>query len=69
MLQVGLLNIEMVPCAADGREYTELDDMWLDDPDELVDKDFHVLVKMKSARGLPQRYTVSVRLHCQEVDR
>ena len=56
--QVGVLNIEMVPCSASGREYTEKDDIWIDDPDELVGKDFHFVVKVKGARGLPERYTV-----------
>ena len=45
-------------CCA-GKEYTEKDDVWVDDPSELVGKDLHFVFKIPSARGLPAKYTVS----------
>jgi len=55
---VGQLNIELVPCSAKGREFTDSDDVWIEGPDELVGKDFHFVVRIKNALGLPERYSV-----------
>ncbi|KAK2174001.1 hypothetical protein NP493_836g01049 [Ridgeia piscesae] len=55
--KVGQLNIELVPCSAKGREFTDSDDVWIEGPDELVGKDFHFVVRIKNALGLPERYS------------
>ncbi len=59
--QVGLVNVEMIPCNKKGKEFAEADDMFVNDPQALVGKDVHFVVKVNSARGLPSRYTVRPR--------
>lgn len=55
--EVGLLNLELVPCDKKGKEYKDTDDIFVDDPQELVGKDIYFNVKLQSARGLPKKYT------------
>ncbi|XP_064643927.1 kinesin-like protein KIF28 isoform X2 [Lineus longissimus] len=55
--EVGLLNVEVIPCDAKGKEYTEQDDVFLEDPLELIGTDCNFVVKLNSARGLPNKYT------------
>ena len=57
--QIGLLNIEMNPCDAKGQEYADTDDVWVNDCKELVGKDYFFVTKITSARGLPNKYSVS----------
>lgn len=54
--EIGLLNVEVVPCSPEGKEYTEQDDMFVDTPDELVGRNISFVVKILSARGVPNRY-------------
>jgi len=54
---VGLLNIEVVPCDAKGKEYGEKDDQFVDDPAKLNGKPVNFVLKINSARGLPNRFT------------
>ncbi|CAL4119353.1 unnamed protein product, partial [Meganyctiphanes norvegica] len=54
--EVGLMNVEIVPCDATGREFTEADDMFVDTPDELLGKDIHFKFRIINCRGLPNRY-------------
>lgn len=56
---MGHLNLEIVPCSSKGKDYAEKDDMWVDNPDELLGKELNFNVKIESARGLPSRFTVS----------
>lgn len=49
----------MVPCTAEGKEYTEHDDMFVDNPNELIGKDLNFMVKLLGCRGLPSRFNVS----------
>lgn len=58
---VGIINVEIVPCASDGRELSETDDAYVDAPSELVGKDIHFVVKIHGCRGLPARFTVTAR--------
>ncbi|KAI8767400.1 kinesin protein KIF28P [Biomphalaria glabrata] len=55
--KVGLLNVEVSPCDAKGKEYTEKDDVYVEDPKLLLDKPVHFLFKIVSARGLPTNFT------------
>ena len=48
----------MAPCDSKGREYTEADDLFVDDPEELVGKELNFKVKIVNCRGLPNKYTV-----------
>ncbi|XP_067143109.1 kinesin-like protein KIF28 [Centruroides vittatus] len=54
--EVGIMNIEIVPCSSTGKEYTESDDMFIDDPKDLIGKEFHFVVKILSCNGLPARF-------------
>ena len=57
---MGLLNVEIIPCNNKGKEYTEADDKFVDSPQQLIGQEIHFLLKILSARGLPNKYTVSV---------
>lgn len=61
--EVGILNLEMVPCNKEGKEYVEDDDVYLDSPSEMIGKECHFVVRILNARGLPARFTVSVMPH------
>ncbi|XP_076455652.1 kinesin-like protein KIF28 isoform X2 [Babylonia areolata] len=54
---VGLLNVEIVPSDEKGKEYTDDDDKFVDDPEELLGKNVSFVVKIVSARGLPSKFT------------
>ncbi|XP_077485277.1 kinesin-like protein KIF28 [Amblyomma americanum] len=55
--EVGILNVEMVPCSESGREYTEEDNVYLDSPGELVGRDFNFVVRILHCRALPKRFS------------
>ncbi|XP_037069265.1 kinesin-like protein KIF28P isoform X2 [Pollicipes pollicipes] len=55
--EVGVMNIEVIPCAANGKEYKEEDDRFVDSPDMLIGKDVNFVVKLLNIRGLPNKYT------------
>ncbi|CAL1536203.1 unnamed protein product [Lymnaea stagnalis] len=54
---VGLLNVELIPCDPKGKEYTEKDDVYVEDPKLLVGKPINFVFKVISARGLPSTFT------------
>ena len=54
------ITLQIVPCNKKGKEYTENDDIWVDNPAELIGKDLHFNAKILSARGIPSRFTVSI---------
>ena len=56
--EVGIINIEIVPCDETGNEYDERDDVYVDSPQELLSKSIHFVVKINGCRGLPPRFTV-----------
>ena len=49
-----------VPCDAKGKEFTEKDDKFVENPDSLVGRDIDFKIKIVNARGLPNRFTVSI---------
>lgn len=53
-------QVELAPCDQSGREYTEADDKFVDDPSDLVGKSMHFKVKIVSCSGLPNKYAVSI---------
>lgn len=53
-----------MPCTSQGKEYTEHDDMFVDNPNELMGKDLHFMVKILGCRGLPSRFNVSTKRKC-----
>uniref|UniRef100_T1K6K6 Kinesin motor domain-containing protein n=1 Tax=Tetranychus urticae TaxID=32264 RepID=T1K6K6_TETUR len=55
--EIGIINIEIVPCTSDGRELSELDDAYVDTPSELIGKDVCFVFKIHGCRGLPPRFT------------
>lgn len=56
-VEVGMINVEIVPCSETGVEYTELDDVFVDSPSELVGRRIDFVVKVNGCRGLPARFT------------
>lgn len=56
--EVGIVNVEILPCSPTGKEYTEQDDVFVDSPSELMGKDLHFVFKIHGCRGLPARFTV-----------
>ena len=49
-----------VPCDAKGKEFSEKDDKFVENPDSLVGRDIDFKIKIVNARGLPNRFTVSI---------
>uniref|UniRef100_T1ISP7 C2 domain-containing protein n=1 Tax=Strigamia maritima TaxID=126957 RepID=T1ISP7_STRMM len=49
--------VEVVPSDSSGKEYTEQDDKFIDEPSELEGKNVYFIVKLNSARGLPNRFS------------
>ncbi|KAL1479247.1 hypothetical protein MTO96_052004, partial [Rhipicephalus appendiculatus] len=56
--EVGIINVEMVPCSESGHEYTEHDNVFLDSPGELVGRDLNFVVRILHCRSLPKRFTL-----------
>lgn len=57
--EVGIVNVEIVPCRPDGREYSDPDEVFVDSPTELLGKDVFFIFKINGCRGLPARFTVT----------
>eukprot|EP01135_Chromosphaera_perkinsii_P006545 Nk52_evm17s539 gene=Nk52_evmTU17s539 len=57
----GNLKVDIIPCDASGKEYTEDDDVFVEDPSELVGKPMHFKVKIDYGRGLDKKYTTGMR--------
>ncbi|XP_071522909.1 LOW QUALITY PROTEIN: kinesin-like protein KIF28P [Panulirus ornatus] len=55
-VDVGMMNVELIPCNKSGREYTEADDMFVDSPSDLVGTSLNFKVKIDNCRGLPTKY-------------
>ncbi|CAB3985233.1 kinesin KIF28P [Paramuricea clavata] len=54
---VGYLNMEVVPLKEDGKEITENDDIFIENPTNLTGKKLEFVVKILNARGIPKKYT------------
>lgn len=57
--EVAFLNVELNPCDEKEREFSELDDNFVDSPFELIGKPLYFKLKIHSCRGLSSRFTVS----------
>ena len=57
---IGTLKVELHPCNAQGKVFTEEDDVFVEDPKELLKNDpqLHFIMKVVGARSLPQKYSV-----------
>ncbi|XP_027048269.1 kinesin-like protein unc-104 [Pocillopora damicornis] len=55
--ELGYLNVEVVPLNENGKEITEEDDIFIDDPSQLEGKKLVFVVRVQSAKGIPKRYT------------
>ncbi|ELU02132.1 hypothetical protein CAPTEDRAFT_196619 [Capitella teleta] len=55
--QIGLLNIELIPCDKKGKEYSDTDNQFVEDPSKLIGRDLHYIIKIENARGLPAKFT------------
>lgn len=54
--EIGYLNVEVVPLNDKGKEITEEDDIFIDDPRQLEGKKLDFVVRVQSAKGIPKRY-------------
>nr|XP_022323498.1 kinesin-like protein KIF28P isoform X1 [Crassostrea virginica] len=54
--EVGKINIELVPCNKSGKEFAE-DEVFVEDPSELVGKEIFFKLKLENGMGLPTRFT------------
>lgn len=57
--EIGIINLEVIPCNEHGIEYQEHDDVYVDSPQELLGKPFNFIVKVLGCRGLPAKFTVN----------
>ena len=48
----------MIPCNEKGKEYTDADDKFVEDPELLMGQGMYFVAKIVSARGLPNKFTV-----------
>lgn len=55
--EIGFLNVEVVPLHESGKEITENDDIFIEDPKELEGRKLDFVVRLRSAVGIPKRYT------------
>ncbi|KAH6931565.1 hypothetical protein HPB50_025262 [Hyalomma asiaticum] len=56
--EVGIINVEMIPCSETGHEYTEQENVFLDSPGDLVGRDLNFVVRILHCRSLPKRFTL-----------
>lgn len=54
----GIFQTELVPCNEYGDEYTDEDNVFIDNPSELYGKNLSFLVKIHCCKNLPKGYTV-----------
>ncbi|XP_071941853.1 kinesin-like protein KIF28P [Antedon mediterranea] len=54
---VGIMDVEIIPCNSKGKELTEADDVFVDDPKDLISASVNFVVKIRSITGLPNMYT------------
>ncbi|XP_006815172.1 kinesin-like protein KIF28 [Saccoglossus kowalevskii] len=55
--EMGILEVEAIPCNNKGKELTEADDVFVEDPSELVGQPINFVMKIQAARGLLNKYT------------
>ena len=56
--QQGLLDVEIIPCDDKGKELTEADDVFVDDPKDLISRCVNFVIKIKTVTGVPNRFKV-----------
>ncbi|KAI3384448.1 hypothetical protein SNEBB_001283 [Seison nebaliae] len=54
--ELGTIDIELVPCDGNGREYTEKDDKMVENPKELIGKPYYLVVKVGQMNALESQY-------------
>lgn len=55
---MGNLEVDLQPCDATGRPLTYEESLEVDEPHEMLNRDIHFMVSIKTGRDLPARYTV-----------
>lgn len=58
--QQGLLDVEIIPCDDKGKELTEADDVFVDDPKDLISRCVNFVIKIKTVTGVPNRFKVTL---------
>jgi hypothetical protein len=52
-----LLAVELAPCDQKGREFDDNYRVWVENPKDLINKDFYFKLKIQNAMGMPPRFT------------
>lgn len=55
----GQLEVEIAPCDGQGREFSQSDDVFVDNPQQLRGRNVFYRLRIGAARGLPAQYTVT----------
>jgi len=55
-VRIGILEVDILPCKASGGVLTENDEVFVDDPEELVGQRVDYQLKIKTLKGLPSNY-------------
>ena len=57
-MQIGFMDVEVVPCDSSGREFNENDDRFVDNPEQLIGSSISFRIKIIGCSGLPNKYKV-----------
>ena len=57
-VQMGLIEVEIVPCDKNGQEFQDIDDFFIDDPNQLIGEVIYLRLTIVGCRGLPVKYEV-----------
>ena len=60
-VQMGLVDVEIVPCDDMGEEFKGANDFFVEEPTQLIGSDVFFRFTIIGVRGLPMKYDVSAR--------
>eukprot|EP00911_Craspedida_sp_UC1_P002218 UC1_evm1s1692 len=58
-IELGILDVEILPCKPDGKVLGEEDELWLDEPTDLIGQRVDYLLRINSLKGLPTNYSTA----------
>ena len=57
-VQTGFVEVEIVPCDKSGQEFQDVDDFFIDDPNQLIGTNVYFRLTILGCRSLPTKYEV-----------
>jgi len=57
-VQTGYVEVEIVPCDKTGQEFQDVDDFFIDDPNQLIGTNVYFRLTIIGCQGLPAKYEV-----------